>query len=150
MSHTWMSHVTHANESCHTYAWVMAHMAPNLRRSSSCFASTAAVSPNDPAVCLCLFWAFWLAPFSSSKVATCVCMCVCVCVCVHGTESVCMHEKAYVYVWKKESMCMYGKESVRVYLGESVGMYEREFVYVWEVEWARECVLVVRCVLICV
>ena len=45
---------------------------------------------------------------------------------------------------------MYGKESVRVYLDESVGMYEREFVYVWEVEWARECVLVVRCVLICV
>jgi len=25
MSHTWMSHVTHANESCHTYEWVMPH-----------------------------------------------------------------------------------------------------------------------------
>jgi len=24
MSHTWMSHVTHMNESCHTYEWVMA------------------------------------------------------------------------------------------------------------------------------
>jgi len=26
MSHTWISHVTHANESWHTYEWVMAHI----------------------------------------------------------------------------------------------------------------------------
>jgi len=26
MSHTWMSHVTHMNESCHTHAWVMSHI----------------------------------------------------------------------------------------------------------------------------
>jgi len=25
-SHIWMSHVTHENESCHTYEWVMSHM----------------------------------------------------------------------------------------------------------------------------
>ena len=25
MSHIWMSHVTHMNESCHTYEWVMSH-----------------------------------------------------------------------------------------------------------------------------
>jgi len=25
MSHMWMSHVTHVNESCHTYEWVMSH-----------------------------------------------------------------------------------------------------------------------------
>jgi len=25
MSHTWMSHVTHKNESCHTHKWVMSH-----------------------------------------------------------------------------------------------------------------------------
>jgi len=26
MSHIWMSHVTHMNESCHTYEWVMSHI----------------------------------------------------------------------------------------------------------------------------
>jgi len=26
MSHIWMSHVTHMNESCHTYEGVMSHM----------------------------------------------------------------------------------------------------------------------------
>jgi hypothetical protein len=26
MPHIWMSHVTHMNESCHTYEWVMSHM----------------------------------------------------------------------------------------------------------------------------
>jgi len=26
MSHIWMSHVTHMNESCHTYKWVMSHI----------------------------------------------------------------------------------------------------------------------------
>jgi len=26
MLHIWMSHVTHVNESCHTYEWVMSHM----------------------------------------------------------------------------------------------------------------------------
>ena len=26
MSHIWMGHVTHMNESCHTYEWVMAHI----------------------------------------------------------------------------------------------------------------------------
>jgi len=26
MSHMWMSHVTHVNESCHTYEWVMSHI----------------------------------------------------------------------------------------------------------------------------
>ena len=26
MSHIWMSHVTHMNESCHTYEWVMKHI----------------------------------------------------------------------------------------------------------------------------
>jgi len=26
MSHIWMSHVTHMNESCHTCEWVMSHM----------------------------------------------------------------------------------------------------------------------------
>jgi len=26
MSHIWMSHVTHMNESCHTYQWVMSHI----------------------------------------------------------------------------------------------------------------------------
>ena len=26
MSHVWMSHVTHENESCHTWEWVMSHM----------------------------------------------------------------------------------------------------------------------------
>ena len=26
MSHTWMSHVTHMHESCHTYEWVMSHI----------------------------------------------------------------------------------------------------------------------------
>ena len=26
MSHIWMSHVTHMNEPCHTYEWVMSHM----------------------------------------------------------------------------------------------------------------------------
>jgi len=26
MSQTWMSHVTHMNESCHTYEWVMSHI----------------------------------------------------------------------------------------------------------------------------
>ena len=26
MSHIWMGHVTHMNESCHTYAWVMSHI----------------------------------------------------------------------------------------------------------------------------
>jgi len=25
MSHTWMSHVTHMDESCHTHGWVMSH-----------------------------------------------------------------------------------------------------------------------------
>jgi len=32
MSHIWMSHVTHINESCHTYEWVMSHiwMSPNV------------------------------------------------------------------------------------------------------------------------
>jgi len=31
MSHIWMSHVTHMNESCHTYGWVMSHI--NLIRN---------------------------------------------------------------------------------------------------------------------
>jgi len=26
VSHVWMSHVTHMNESCHTYEWVMSHI----------------------------------------------------------------------------------------------------------------------------
>ena len=26
MSHVWMSHVTHMNEACHTYDWVMSHV----------------------------------------------------------------------------------------------------------------------------
>ena len=26
MSHIWMSHVTHMNESCHTYEWVISHI----------------------------------------------------------------------------------------------------------------------------
>ena len=26
MSHMWMSHVTHVDETCHTYGWVMSHM----------------------------------------------------------------------------------------------------------------------------
>ena len=26
LSHIWMSHVTHMNESCHTYEWVMSHI----------------------------------------------------------------------------------------------------------------------------
>jgi len=26
LSHVWMSHVTHVDESCHTYEWVMSHM----------------------------------------------------------------------------------------------------------------------------
>ena len=26
MSHIWMSHVTHMNESCHTYEWLMSHI----------------------------------------------------------------------------------------------------------------------------
>jgi len=26
ISHTWMSHVTHMNKSCHTYKWVMSHI----------------------------------------------------------------------------------------------------------------------------
>ena len=38
MSHVWMSHVTHMNESCHTYEWVMAHvwMSHGTRMNDSC------------------------------------------------------------------------------------------------------------------
>jgi len=38
MSYLWMSHVTHINESCHTYKWVMAHiyMSHVTRMTESC------------------------------------------------------------------------------------------------------------------
>ena len=38
MSHIWMSHVTHMNESCHTYGWVMSHiwMSHVTHRNVSC------------------------------------------------------------------------------------------------------------------
>jgi len=35
MSHIWMSHVTHLNESCHTHEWVMPHtwMSPSTHKT---------------------------------------------------------------------------------------------------------------------
>jgi len=38
MSHIWMSHVTHMNESCYTYEWVMLHiwMSHVTHRNESC------------------------------------------------------------------------------------------------------------------
>ena len=38
MSHMWLSHVTHMNESCHTYEWVMSHiwMSPVTHTNESC------------------------------------------------------------------------------------------------------------------
>jgi len=40
MAHIWMSHVTHTNESCHTYEWVMLHiwMSHGTHMNVSCHA----------------------------------------------------------------------------------------------------------------
>jgi len=46
MSHTWMSHVTHMNESCHTHEWVMSHtwMSHVTHMNESCHTSQASDS----------------------------------------------------------------------------------------------------------
>ena len=46
MSHTWMVHVTHVNESCHTYQWVMSHtsMSHVTHINESCYAYECIIS----------------------------------------------------------------------------------------------------------
>ena len=46
MSHIWMSHVTHMKESCHTYEWAMSHiwMSHATRMNESCHTSYMNVS----------------------------------------------------------------------------------------------------------
>jgi len=100
MSHIWMSHVTHMNDACHPYEWVML-------LNESCHRWHKLFLPFPPwlhlvayacvCVCVCVFVCVWETESvcfgsipsmaTSGNVCVCMCMCVCVCVCLCERES---------------------------------------------------------------
>ena len=57
MSHMWISHVTHVNESCHTCGWVMSHMWMShvTPRNKSCSARSASTHTNEIYIYMCIY-----------------------------------------------------------------------------------------------
>ena len=107
MTHIWLSHVTHMNESCHTYAWATSHIymihvthmnESHIRMSHVTHMNESYVwrkrhSQND-APCVCVTH-----PMCGARVCVCVCVwhircvaqvCVCVCVAHPNCTSLCV------------------------------------------------------------
>ena len=126
-----MSHVTHMNESCHTYEWVMSHIwmshvthmnesCHTLRQTKEVLTLHAHTIKRQGAF-TCVTWLIYKRDMSRVDkidrvcvMRVCVCVCVCVRVCVRMCVRMCVRVRVCVHVCECICVCVRARVCVRV------------------------------------